>query len=98
MTSIGAGGDSYYEYLLKAWLQSGRTEPTLRQRYAGAANAIVKGMVRRTPGGLAYLAEINTYGEPVAKMDHLACFVPGRATSSSPSPPPPLVLSLSSSP
>lgn len=77
MTSIGAGGDSYYEYLLKAWLQSGRTEPTLRQRYAGAANAIVKGMVRRTAGGVAYLAELDQYGQAVPKMDHLACFVPG---------------------
>ena len=27
MTSLGARGDSYYEYLLKGWLQGGRQQP-----------------------------------------------------------------------
>ena len=77
MTSIGAGGDSYYEYLLKAWIQTQRSEPVWRKRYAAAAGAIVKGFVHRTESGRAYLGEISPYGEPVPKMDHLTCFVPG---------------------
>lgn len=29
--TFGALGDSFYEYLLKAWLQGGKTEPTYRE-------------------------------------------------------------------
>lgn len=77
MTSIGAGGDSYYEYLLKGWLQTGQSEPMWRKRYAAAAGAIVKGFVHQTDSGQSYLQELNWYGEPRLKMDHLTCFVPG---------------------
>jgi hypothetical protein len=78
MASLGAGGDSYYEYLLKAWLQTGKAETKRRQRYAVAAQAIVRKMVKRTPrAGMAFLAELSPFGGVHAKQDHLACFVPG---------------------
>jgi mannosyl-oligosaccharide alpha-1,2-mannosidase len=32
-TSFGALGDSFYEYLLKQWLFTGRTEPKYRRMY-----------------------------------------------------------------
>jgi mannosyl-oligosaccharide alpha-1,2-mannosidase len=32
-------GDSYYEYLLKQWLQTGRTERVYWDRYAAAMRA-----------------------------------------------------------
>ena len=78
MASMGAGGDSYYEYLLKAWLQTGRTEPKRRKRYALAAQAIGRSLVQRTPrAGSAFLAELSPFGGVYPKQDHLACFAPG---------------------
>ena len=35
-TSIGALGDSFYEYLLKAWVQSAQTDTEARQMYDDA--------------------------------------------------------------
>ena len=35
-TSIGALGDSFYEYLLKAWIQSGKTDVLGLQMYTDA--------------------------------------------------------------
>lgn len=32
-TSVGALGDSFYEYLLKAWIQSNGTDSEARQMY-----------------------------------------------------------------
>ena len=32
-TSIGALGDSFYEYLLKSWLQSGKKDTKAREMY-----------------------------------------------------------------
>ena len=34
--SLGARGDSYYEYLLKSWLQTGRKDDVLLKRYMAA--------------------------------------------------------------
>ena len=44
--SLGAGGDSYYEYLLKVWLQSNRTDTKLWRRYESAVEAIRKRLIR----------------------------------------------------
>ena len=77
MTSLGARGDSYYEYLLKAWLQRDRTEPRLRARYVNSVGAIAKHLVRRTAGGVTFVAEQYPHGPLRPKMDHLACFLPG---------------------
>ena len=38
--TLGARGDSYYEYLLKQWLQGGRREPALRQDYEEAITGV----------------------------------------------------------
>ena len=32
-SSVGALGDSFYEYLLKAWIQSGKTDTEARKMY-----------------------------------------------------------------
>ena len=38
--TLGARGDSYYEYLLKQWLQGGRREAALRQDYEEAITGV----------------------------------------------------------
>lgn len=36
--AIGALGDSFYEYLLKAWIQSGKTDMVARKMYDDAVD------------------------------------------------------------
>eukprot|EP00804_Cyclotella_cryptica_P020928 CCRYP_009260-RD/>CCRYP_009260-RD protein AED:0.11 eAED:0.11 QI:166/0.71/0.87/1/0.85/0.75/8/0/1132 len=43
--SIGAMGDSFYEYLLKIWLQGGKTEMIYRKMYDKAINGIIDNLV-----------------------------------------------------
>lgn len=77
--SFGAMGDSFYEYLLKAWLAGGQT-PALslyRSLWEEAMESLVAVLLRRsTPAGYSYIGELDR-GLLVHKMDHLACFVPG---------------------
>nr|NP_727407.1 alpha-Mannosidase class I a, isoform J [Drosophila melanogaster]NP_996395.1 alpha-Mannosidase class I a, isoform H [Drosophila melanogaster]NP_996396.1 alpha-Mannosidase class I a, isoform O [Drosophila melanogaster]NP_996397.1 alpha-Mannosidase class I a, isoform N [Drosophila melanogaster]NP_996398.1 alpha-Mannosidase class I a, isoform M [Drosophila melanogaster]NP_996399.1 alpha-Mannosidase class I a, isoform L [Drosophila melanogaster]P53624.2 RecName: Full=Mannosyl-oligosaccharide al len=74
--SLGALGDSYYEYLLKAWLQSGQTDEEAREMFDEAMLAILDKMVRTSPGGLTYVSDLK-FDRLEHKMDHLACFSGG---------------------
>lgn len=74
--SIGGLGDSFYEYLLKAWLQSGREDQEARQMYDDAMHAIIQHMVRVSPGGLIYISDLK-FDRLEHKMDHLGCFSGG---------------------
>ncbi|XP_013138734.1 PREDICTED: mannosyl-oligosaccharide alpha-1,2-mannosidase isoform A-like [Papilio polytes] len=72
--SLGALGDSFYEYLLKAWLVSGRADEQAREMFDVAMQAALDKMLRVSPNGLSYLAELK-YGRVLEeKMDHLSCF------------------------
>jgi len=75
--SFGAMGDSFYEYMLKVWIQGGRRETNLRNMYDRAMDGLHKKLIHKSnPNGLTYIAELN--GESVErKMDHLACFMGG---------------------
>lgn len=77
--TMGARGDSYYEYLLKQWLQTGKSVQYLQDDYSTAVSGIMKKMVRRTvPNNLVFLGEILSGGKDFKpKMDELACFLPG---------------------
>lgn len=66
-------GDSYYEYLLKVWLQSGRTDAIARRMYDDAMDAIVKNIIQTSASGLVYASDMK-YERLEHKMDHLACF------------------------
>ncbi|XP_021200614.3 mannosyl-oligosaccharide alpha-1,2-mannosidase IA isoform X1 [Helicoverpa armigera] len=75
--SLGALGDSFYEYLLKAWLVSGGADEQARIMFDTAMQAALDKMLRVSPSGLAYLAELK-YGRIIEeKMDHLSCFAGG---------------------
>ena len=39
---FGALGDSYYEYLLKAWLQGGKQEKRLKDQYDASIDGMMK--------------------------------------------------------
>ena len=74
--TIGARADSYYEYLLKLWIQTGKTNDEYKNRYVEAINAVLNRMLAITDDGLFYIAELHGYHVRTS-MEHLACFFPG---------------------
>ncbi|KAJ7022347.1 glycoside hydrolase [Mycena alexandri] len=86
---MGSNGDSYYEYLLKQYLQTNRTEPVYLQMYTDAMQGVHDYMVWKTPTDrLTYIAELQPLpgkddwkatdawvAQP--KQEHLACFLAG---------------------
>jgi hypothetical protein len=53
--SVGGSADSYYEYLLKQWLQTGRTKDWLKNDYLEAVEGVKKHLIRKTePNGYVY--------------------------------------------
>uniref|UniRef100_A0A0M3HNX3 alpha-1,2-Mannosidase n=1 Tax=Ascaris lumbricoides TaxID=6252 RepID=A0A0M3HNX3_ASCLU len=75
--SIGALGDSFYEYLLKSWILSSKRDNDAKRLYDDAIAAIEKHLLHFSKQSkLAYFAELK--GSRVEhKMDHLACFIGG---------------------
>lgn len=74
--SMGALGDSFYEYLLKAWLLSDKKDASARQMYDDAMVAIEKHVLGKSNSGLTYLGEYRS-GRLEPKMGHLTCFAGG---------------------
>ncbi|XP_075552808.1 mannosyl-oligosaccharide 1,2-alpha-mannosidase IA-like isoform X1 [Dermacentor variabilis] len=74
--SMGALGDSFYEYLLKAWIQSDGEDVQAKRLLLDAVKAIESKMLLQSRSGFLYLAEIK-YDRVEPKMDHLACFAGG---------------------
>jgi len=83
-TMLGARTDSYYEYLLKQWILTGKSDSELKDRYVHAMQSVRKKLLRRThivsgggrDSGLLYASEMQ--GSSMSpKMDHLVCFLPG---------------------
>ncbi|KAL7988447.1 hypothetical protein Chor_007366 [Crotalus horridus] len=75
-TSMGGLGDSFYEYLLKAWLMSDKMDTEARKMYDDAIEAIEKHLVRKSSGGLTFIGEWKN-GHLERKMGHLTCFAGG---------------------
>ncbi|XP_023391189.1 mannosyl-oligosaccharide 1,2-alpha-mannosidase IB isoform X3 [Pteropus medius] len=75
-TSVGGLGDSFYEYLLKAWLMSDKTDHEARRMYDDAIEAIEKHLIKKSRGGLTFIGEWKN-GHLEKKMGHLACFAGG---------------------
>uniref|UniRef100_A0A672GCV9 alpha-1,2-Mannosidase n=1 Tax=Salarias fasciatus TaxID=181472 RepID=A0A672GCV9_SALFA len=75
--TLGARADSYYEYLLKQWIQGGKTEDQLLEDYLQAVEGVKKNLLQKSsPGGLTFVGEVS-HGQFSPKMDHLVCFLPG---------------------
>lgn len=73
--TFGALGDSFYEYELKQYLHGGRKDIRYREAWDRAIESMMQKLIRKTPSGLTYVGEMT--GSFNAKMDHLACFLPG---------------------
>ncbi|KAL2244676.1 mannosyl-oligosaccharide 1,2-alpha-mannosidase MNS3 [Sesamum indicum] len=78
---LGSRGDSYYEYLIKVWLQNRGSNLTyLHDMFEESMKGVKELLVRKSvPNGLVFVGELP-YGPEGAftpKMDHLVCFLPG---------------------
>jgi len=75
--TFGAMADSFYEYMLKMWLQGGKTEPMYREMYDQSMDGMHAELLQKsTPSGLTFIADKNS-GRLDTKMDHLVCFMGG---------------------
>ncbi|XP_038984687.1 mannosyl-oligosaccharide 1,2-alpha-mannosidase MNS1-like isoform X2 [Phoenix dactylifera] len=79
--TFGAMGDSFYEYLLKAWIQGNKTETVkhYRKMWETSMEGLLSLIRKTTPSSFTYICEKNG-GSLSDKMDELACFVPGMLT------------------
>ncbi|CAL5015022.1 unnamed protein product [Urochloa decumbens] len=76
--TFGAMGDSFYEYLLKVWVQGNKTEHVkhYRQMWETSMEGLISLTKKTTPSNYYYICEKN--GASLSdKMDELACFAPG---------------------
>uniref|UniRef100_A0A251UZW2 alpha-1,2-Mannosidase n=2 Tax=Helianthus annuus TaxID=4232 RepID=A0A251UZW2_HELAN len=78
---LGSRGDSYYEYLIKVWLQQRQSNLTyLHDMYVEAMKGVKHLLVKKSkPNGLVFVGELpyGVDGGFSPKMDHLVCFLPG---------------------
>ncbi|XP_068125055.1 mannosyl-oligosaccharide 1,2-alpha-mannosidase IC isoform X2 [Hyperolius riggenbachi] len=74
--SLGGLGDSFYEYLIKSWLMSAKQDNEAKGMYYEAVEAVEAHLIRKSPGGLTYIAEWKG-GILDHKMGHLTCFAAG---------------------
>ncbi|PKY04036.1 mannosyl-oligosaccharide alpha-1,2-mannosidase [Aspergillus campestris IBT 28561] len=75
---LGSRGDSYYEYLIKQYLQTG--EEIYKEMWDESLLGIRKNLITYSKDAhLTVLAELPSgiSGPLYPKMDHLACFLPG---------------------
>lgn len=78
---LGSRGDSYYEYLIKVWLQQRQNNWSyLHEMYEEAMKGVKHLLVKKSkPNGLVFVGELpgGVDGGFSPKMDHLVCFLPG---------------------
>jgi mannosyl-oligosaccharide alpha-1,2-mannosidase len=75
--TVGALGDSFYEYLVKQYLLTGKTEARYHDDALAALDAVIRRLLRySTQSRQAYLAEFME-GRLEHKMDELTCFAGG---------------------
>ncbi|KAI2633359.1 glycoside hydrolase family 47 protein [Xylaria nigripes] len=77
---LGSRGDSYYEYLIKQYLQTSRQEIVYLDMWNEVLTGIRKHLIVKTrEADLKFVAELprGIGGRLSPKMDHLVCFLPG---------------------
>lgn len=77
---LGSRGDSYYEYLIKQYLQTSQQEPIYQAMWNESLAGVKKHLITYSrPSNFTVLAERpnGLHGSISPKMDHLVCFMPG---------------------
>jgi len=73
--TFGAMGDSFYEYLLKIWILTGKKNDDYKRMYLESVRGMKQHLLTQSPDGLWYLADLEG-NHKQHKMDHLVCFAP----------------------
>ncbi|PSC71105.1 mannosyl-oligosaccharide 1,2-alpha-mannosidase MNS1-like [Micractinium conductrix] len=74
---VGAGTDSYYEYLIKYWVLGGRSDEHFRARWEQATDEALAQLMVYPPGWpFSYVAD-SQGGTLDPTLEHLRCFYPG---------------------
>ncbi|KAL1921180.1 uncharacterized protein VTP21DRAFT_10896 [Calcarisporiella thermophila] len=74
--TVGGGGDSFYEYLLKMYYYTKGTVPQYRTMFMRSVESVRNHLLVRTKENNTFLAVIN--GDKISgHMDELSCFLPG---------------------
>eukprot|EP01128_Nolandella_sp_AFSM9_P001907 TRINITY_DN1230_c0_g1_i1.p1 TRINITY_DN1230_c0_g1~~TRINITY_DN1230_c0_g1_i1.p1 ORF type:complete len:599 (-),score=119.11 TRINITY_DN1230_c0_g1_i1:208-2004(-) len=77
LLKFGARGDSFYEYLLKQYLQTNKTDTKMYEVYKKAMNGMKELLLVETePNHLTYVVEMD-HDRYIQEMDHLVCFLGG---------------------
>ncbi|RDW63947.1 alpha-1,2-Mannosidase-3 [Coleophoma crateriformis] len=77
---LGSRGDSYYEYLIKQYLQTSKEEPIYEELWDETLAGVRKHLITYSePSQFTVLAERpdGLHGTLSPKMDHLVCFMAG---------------------
>lgn len=77
---LGSRGDSYYEYLIKQYLQTSQQEPVYQEMWNQSMDGVKKHLLTYSyPNNFTVLAERpnGLHKDISAKMDHLVCFLGG---------------------
>ena len=75
--TFGARADSFYEYMLKIWIQGGKTEDMYREMYDKSMQGMHDRLLAVSdPSNLVFIADENSEVMDY-KMDHLVCFMGG---------------------
>lgn len=69
--TMGAPGDSFFEYLIKFWLMTGKQDTPSAEMYFKAIQGFEERLLKTTNDGLKYFAQQTGDDEPIHKMDHL---------------------------
>jgi mannosyl-oligosaccharide alpha-1,2-mannosidase len=70
--SMGAFGDTFYEYLLKSWIQSGKRDADTRFMFDLTMLPLKNVMIQHSKDGLTYLTSVLCAGI-MNTMEHLSC-------------------------
>lgn len=81
LVTLGAPADSYFEYLVKLWVQGGRVETHYWNLWARTIDAIVDVGTYKSRAGDRIVRDIIADNDGsmrfTNKMDHFSCYIPG---------------------
>ncbi|CAG9328228.1 MAN1A1 [Blepharisma stoltei] len=74
--SVAAGVDSFYEYLLKEYLHTNKTNESLKERFVRSLNAVIDNLVGQDSSGLYFLG-YKSNNALIPEFHQFACYYPG---------------------
>ncbi|KYQ90097.1 glycoside hydrolase family 47 protein [Tieghemostelium lacteum] len=74
--SLGAMGDSFYEYLIKMWIYYDKQEDQWQRMYMESTDSVIKHMYKVSGKGHGYIPNYSN-GRSNTNQEHLTCFAGG---------------------